>query len=80
MAFSLRLAVIAFSVTCLARVIDGQEFEATIQSAFIAGGIFWGLGLILGELARHIIEENVRAELETAKATSANKTTTPTTD
>ncbi|MCA9067344.1 MAG: hypothetical protein KDA84_00370 [Planctomycetaceae bacterium] len=79
MAFGLRLAVIAFSVKCLTGVIDGQDFETTIQSALLAGGIFWGLGLILGELARHVIEEHVRAEFEeTTKTTSAKEATTTT--
>lgn len=80
MAFGLRLAVIAFSVKCLTGVIEDQDFETTIQSALMAGGIFWGLGLILGELTRHVIEENVRAEWETAKAISAKKAQTTTTD
>jgi len=77
-AFGLRLCLIAFSVECLTGVLEGCVFEATIQSALVAGGIAWGLGLFLGELARHVIEEHVKAEFAKADTTSANDTTTTT--
>lgn len=41
----------------------GTDFEGTVQSALIVMATFFGLGLVLGDLARRIVEESVIAEL-----------------
>jgi hypothetical protein len=62
-AFGLRLCLIVFSIETFAGLLEGQEFEDTIQSAFLFAVIFWGLGLLLGEVARQVVEELVRSQL-----------------
>jgi hypothetical protein len=74
MAFGLRLSLIVFSIETLAGLIKGQGFEETVQSALIIGGIFWGLGLVLGELARQVVEELALAQFKTPAANSEKKT------
>ncbi len=71
MAFGLRLSLIAFSVIAFDGMLRGGTFEDTIQLALIAGGVFWGLGLLMGEVARRVVEESVDAEL--SKANPASK-------
>jgi hypothetical protein len=64
MAFGLRLCLIVFSIETFAGLLKGQEFEDTIASAFVLAGVFWGLGLLLGEVARQVVEELVRNQLK----------------
>jgi hypothetical protein len=78
MAFGLRLALIVFSLEVLAGLIHGRVFEATVQSAFFMGGIFWGVGLVTGYAARQTVEELVRSQHQKSSALSQNKTPSPT--
>jgi hypothetical protein len=78
MAFGLRLALIVFSLEALAGLIHGKDFEATVQSAFFMGGIFWGVGLVLGYAARQVVEELVRSQHPKPIALSNSKTPSPT--
>jgi hypothetical protein len=74
MSFGLRLSLIVFLIETLAGLLKGGEFEETIRSALILGGIFWGLGLLLGELARQIVEEHARANIKTPLTNPEHKT------
>lgn len=47
-----------------------------MQTALIALGVFYALGWVVGEVARRIVEENVRTELVQRLGT-ANGTGTP---
>ena len=78
MAFGLRLSLIVFSVEILAGLIHGRGFEATIQSALIMGGIFWGVGLFAGIAARQAVEELVQLQFQKSTADSQSKTPSPT--
>ena len=60
--FASRLALIAFAAASLRGLTCGAAFGATIQTALVAMAIFYGLGLVLGELARRVVEEHVTAE------------------
>jgi hypothetical protein len=60
--FASRLALIAFTAASLRGLISGADFQGTLQTALIAMAVFYGLGLVLGELARRVVEEHVVAE------------------
>lgn len=77
-AFGLRLSLIVFSLEVLAGLFSGRGFEATVGSALILGGIFWGVGIILGDVARQAIEELVRSQHPNPMTQSQNKTPSPT--
>ncbi len=74
MAFGPRLSLIVFSIETIAGLLRGNPFEETIQAALIISGIFWGLGLLLGELARQVVEELVRAQIENPLTDPQHKT------
>lgn len=74
MAFGLRLALIVFSLEVLAGLIHGKDFETTVQTALMMGGIFWGVGLVLGYAAWQVVEELVRSQNQKPIALSQNKT------
>jgi hypothetical protein len=74
MAFGLRLCRIVFSIETFAGLLEGKGFEDTIQSAFMLGGMFWGLGLLLCEVARQVVEELVRSQLKNPAAEPEHKT------
>lgn len=77
-AFGLQLALIVFSLEVLAGLFHGKGFEATMQTALGMGGMFWGVGLVLGFAARQAIEELVRSQHQTRVAVSQSKTPSPT--
>ncbi len=45
-------------------LISGADFEGSIQIALLVLVVFYGIGWIFGEIARHVIEENVQNEIE----------------
>jgi hypothetical protein len=61
--FAGRLALISFATAALRGLACGADFFGTIQNALIALGAFYVLGLVIGEAARLIVEENARSEL-----------------
>ncbi len=73
MAFGLRLSLIAFSVIAFDGLLRGGTFEDTVRLALIVGAVFWGLGLLMGEVARRVVEENVEAELSKAQTNPASE-------
>jgi hypothetical protein len=64
--FASRLALIAFATAALRGVICEADFFGTIQTALVALGTFYVLGLVVGDVARRTVEENVEAELARA--------------
>ena len=59
-----RLALVAV-LTVLGRgLLGGGDFEGTAEAAAVAGGVFYGLGLLVGEIARRLVEEHVRGTAE----------------
>ena len=70
--FASRLSLIAFATVSVRGVITGAEFEGTLKSALFAAVVFYGLGLVVGELARRVIEDNVRSEFERLITENAN--------
>lgn len=61
--FAGRLALISFATSSLRGLYCGADFYGTIQAALVSLGVFYVLGLVIGEAARRIVEENLRAEL-----------------
>lgn len=74
MAFGLRLSLIVFAIETFAGTFQGKGLEDTIPSALMLGGIFWGLGLLLGEVARQVVEELVRTQVARPATDPENKT------
>lgn len=60
--FAGRLALVAFATASVRGLISGAEFQGTLQGALIVLAVFYGLGLVLGDLARRVVEENAQAE------------------
>lgn len=58
-----RLALIAFATVALRGVLDGSEFQAALTLAIKVAVIFFGIGLIIGELARRLTEDMVTAKI-----------------
>jgi len=61
--FASRLSLIAFATVVLRGLLCGADFFGTIQTALVSLGTFYILGLVVGEAARRIVEENVKADL-----------------
>lgn len=59
-----RLTLIAFATVAMRGVLDRTGLEATLNAALLAGAIAYPIGLILGDLARRLIEDTVRMEVE----------------
>jgi len=62
--FATRLSLIAFFATLVQGVVTGAGFADTVQDGLAAMAVFYGLGWVLGELARLIVEESARAEVD----------------
>ncbi len=60
--FACQFALIAFAVAELRGVMLGGDFPAATKIAFLAGLLFFLLGLVIGELARRLAEESARYE------------------
>ena len=73
-AFAHQLALIAFATAAIHAVISGAALSESLQSALVGMLAFYGLGWILGELARRVVEESVDAQL--AGMTLATETQT----
>jgi hypothetical protein len=61
--FAGRLSLIAFATAVLRGLLGQADFFGTIQTALVSLGVFYVLGLIVGEAARRIVEENAKADL-----------------
>ncbi len=59
-----RLTLIAFATVAMRGVLDRAGLEATLNAALLTGAIAFPIGLILGDLARRLIEDTVRMEVE----------------
>ena len=70
--FAIRLSLIAFATASIRGLLNGDDFQGTIQGALVALAVFYGLGLIFGEWARRLVEDNARHEITRLKAKNAN--------
>ena len=62
--FAARLALIAFGLVTLRGVIELADFQLTMAAALKIAAVFFGLGLVVGELARRTIEEIAQREFQ----------------
>lgn len=67
--FAARVALIAFASVTLRGVIELADFQMTMFSALSVAAVFFGLGLVIGELARRTVEEIAHREFEELTAT-----------
>src|SRR5580704_13552500 len=75
--FAKRLALIAFATAALRGLFCEADFLATMQTALVSLGAFYVLGLVMGEAARRIIEENIKSELARQLQATLGSATTP---
>jgi hypothetical protein len=75
--FAKRLALISFATAALRGLFGEADFFATMQTALVSLGAFYVLGLVLGEVARRIVEENIRTQLARQIETARTSATTP---
>ena len=75
--FAKRLALIAFATAALRGLFCEADFFATMQTALVSLGTFYVLGLVLGEAARRIVEENIKSDLTRQMETALGSATTP---
>jgi hypothetical protein len=75
--FAKRLALISFATAALRGLFCEADFFATMQTALVSLGAFYVLGLVLGEVARRIVEENIRTQLARQVETARTSATTP---
>jgi len=62
--FASRLSLIAFAAAIVQGLIDRAEFQGTLQTALLLLAVFFGLGFVVGEIARRVVEEGVQAEFD----------------
>jgi hypothetical protein len=60
--FAPRLALIATMTVFGRGMFAGGDFAGTVKTAAVAAVVFFVLGLLVGEIARRLIEEHVRGE------------------
>ena len=59
--FAGRLSLIAFATAAFRGLWTQADFIGTIQTALVSLGVFYILGLVIGDAARRIVEENAKA-------------------
>jgi len=60
--FATRLSLIAFTVAVIEAIVLGQSFQDGLVAAGTRAAWFFGIGLIVGEICRRVVEENAAAE------------------
>jgi len=55
--------LIAFATVALRGVLDSAEFRSTLKLALQASAAAFGIGWIIGDLARRLIEDMVLAQI-----------------
>ncbi|MEX0702480.1 MAG: hypothetical protein WD069_10330 [Planctomycetales bacterium] len=60
--FASRLALIAFAAATIRGLLEGADFQGTLTTGLAAVAVFYGLGLVLGDLSRKLVEEHAQAE------------------
>ena len=61
--FAPRLALIAVMTVFGRGMLAGGDFAGTVRTAAVAAVVFFVLGLLVGEIARRLIEEHVRGDV-----------------
>ena len=62
--YAFRLSLIAFATESVRGIVTHADFIGATQSALLAAVLFFGLGLVLGEVATRLVEESARASFE----------------
>ncbi|MEZ6045990.1 MAG: hypothetical protein R3C11_10510 [Planctomycetaceae bacterium] len=72
--------MIAFAASNLQAALTGSDVSGALQTALIVAAFFFLAGLIIGDLSRRVVEENVEKELQELYTTleAANNKTTST--
>jgi hypothetical protein len=74
--FASRLSLIAFATAIVQGLIDRADFQGTLQTALLLLAVFFGLGYVIGEIARRVVEEGVQAEFDRMASATADANAT----
>jgi hypothetical protein len=66
--FASRLALVVFAASAAERVWSCTNLGAALTDVLVYTALFYGLGLVCGDLARRLVEEDAEREFETWKA------------
>ncbi|TWU06765.1 hypothetical protein CA54_51640 [Symmachiella macrocystis] len=69
--FAIRLSLIMFAVSVIESAVTGEAFHAGLITAGTKAVCFFVIGLLVGEIARRVVEENAVAEFAEIAAPSA---------
>lgn len=62
--YASRLALLAFATAVIRGLALADTFQSMIHTALIATAVFYGLGFLLGELARQTAVDGARREFQ----------------
>ena len=62
--FACRLALIVCAASTVERVWSTDDLSATLTTVLVRMAVFYGLGLVCGDLARQLVEEDAQREFE----------------
>jgi hypothetical protein len=60
---------LGFAVLTIRGLITGADFEGTLKWALAAAALFFPLGLVIGDLARKLAEDNAHSEFSRLQTT-----------
>ena len=77
-AFARHLALVSFAALTLRGLVMGADFQSTLRTALLAIPVFFVLGLLGGDIARRVVEEQVEQQLpELASPTTSPSEASP---
>jgi hypothetical protein len=68
--FAGRLALLVFAASAAERLWSPHDLSSALSTVLVHTAVFYGFGLICGELARRLVEEDATREFEAWKAAS----------
>jgi hypothetical protein len=60
--FASRLALLVFAASAAERIWSDADLSGTLTTVLVRTAVFYGLGLICGELAQQLVEEDAQRE------------------
>ena len=66
--FASRLALLVFAASAAERIWSDADLSGTLTTVLLRTAVFYGLGLVCGELARQLVEEDAEREFKTLQA------------
>lgn len=71
--FASRLALVVFAASAAEQLWSCSDLSAALASVLVHTAVFYGLGLVCGDLARRLVEEDAEREFEQWKAAEESR-------